>query len=270
MKNKILPIVLLLLLSAIIQINAETVVVQNGKLKLHAQIWRPDGKGKFPGILFNHGRGGTPHPEILAPLFVKHGYVFLAIARRGEWISADQGEFINNLLDHENEKKGAEAAKQLQVKLMETDHLNDALAGLAYLKKLPYVDANRIAVVGHSFGGSLTLLLSERDHSIRAAVNFGGAAASWDESPYLRERLISAVEHVSTPMFFIFAANDFSTNPGKALSAEMARLKKTQQLKIYPALGQTPNEGHALIYRGVQTWENDVFKFLKKYVQERK
>jgi dienelactone hydrolase len=266
MKNKILPIALLLSLSAIIQINAETVIVPSGKLKLHVQIWRPEGKGKFPGILFNHGRDGTPHPEILATLFVKHGYVFLAIGRRGEWISADQGEFINNLLDHENETKGADAAKQLQLKLMETDHLNDALAGLAYLKKLPYVDANRIAVVGHSFGGSLTLLLSERDHSIRAAVNFGGAAASWDDSSYLRERLISAVDDLNTPVFFIFAANDFSTNPGKALSAEMARLKKTQQLKIYPALGQTPNEGHALIYRGVQTWENDVFTFLKKYL----
>ncbi|MCI0447435.1 hypothetical protein L0244_22345 [bacterium] len=59
MKNKILPIALLLSLSAIIQINAETVVVQSGKLKLHTQIWRPEGKGKFPGILFNHGRGGT-------------------------------------------------------------------------------------------------------------------------------------------------------------------------------------------------------------------
>src|SRR5262245_56487249 len=170
--------------------NPETVVVQSGKLKLHAQIWRPEGKGKFPGILFNHGRGGTPHPEIIAPIFIKHGYVFLALARRGEWLSADQGENIDDLVDRERKAKGTDAAKQLQVKLMETDHLNDSLAGLAYLKKLPDVDANRIAVAGHSFGGTLTLLLSERDHSIRAAVNFGGGAATWDDSPYLRDRLI--------------------------------------------------------------------------------
>src|SRR5262245_41871780 len=153
--------------------NPETVIVPSGKLQLHAQIWRPEGIGKFPGILFNHGRGGTPHPEIIAPVFVKHGYVFLALARRGEWISSDQGEFIDNLVDRERETKGADAAKQLQVKLMETDHLNDAVAGLEYLKKLPYVDAKRIAVAGHSFGGMLALLLSERDHTIRAAVNFG-------------------------------------------------------------------------------------------------
>jgi carboxymethylenebutenolidase len=265
MKNKILRIVLLMMFSAI-QINAETLLVQSGNLKLHAQLWRPEGKGKFPGILFNHGRGGTPHPEIIAPLFVKHGYVFLAIARRGEWISADQGENIDNLVDRERETIGVDAAKKLQLKLMETDHLNDALAGLACIKQLPYVDTNRIAVVGHSFGGSLALLLSERQHSIRAAVNFGGAAATWDDSAALRERLTSAVDNLNTPVLFIFAENDYSTNPGKVLSAEMARLNKTQQLKIYPALGQTPAEGHDLIYGGVQSWENDVFAFLKKYL----
>lgn len=265
MKNRFLPIALLILFSAI-QINAETVVVQSGNLKLRAQIWRPEGKGKFPGILFNHGRGGTPHPEIIAPVFVKHGYVFLAIARRGEWLSADQGENIDNVVAQEREANGDDAAKKLQLKLMETDHLNDVLAGLACLRQLPYVDVKRIAVVGHSFGGSLALLLSERQHSIRAAVNFGGAAASWDDSPWLRERLTSAVDNLNTPVFFIFAENDYSTNPGKVLSAEMARLKKPQQLKIYPPLGQTPAEGHALIYGGVQTWENDVFAFLKKYL----
>lgn len=269
---KILRIFLFLSLTIVIRCesetatNPETVVVQSVKLKLHAQIWRPEGKGKFPGILFNHGRGGTPHPEIIAPVFVKHGYVFLAIARRGEWISADQGENIDNLVEQERAANGADAAKKLQLKLMGTDHLNDVLAGLACLNQLPYVDAKRIAVVGHSFGGSLTLLLSERQHSIRAAVNFGGAAATWDDSPSLRERLISAVDHINTPVFFIFAENDYSTNPGKVLSAEMARLNKPQQLKIYPALGKTPAEGHALIYGGVETWENDVFAFLKKYL----
>jgi dienelactone hydrolase len=266
MRNKLLPIVLLLLIAAVLELNAETVVIQSGNLKLHAQIWRPEGKGKFPAILFNHGRGGTPHTETIAPLFVKHGYVFLAIARRGEWLSANQGENIDKLVDHERQSKGAEAAKQLQLKLMETDHLNDVLAGLACLKQLPYVDVKRIAVVGHSFGGSLALLLSERQPSMRAAINFGGAAASWDDSPYLQQRLISAVQHLNTPVFFIFAENDYSTNPGKVLSAEMARLKKPQQLKIYPPLGETPAEGHALIYRGVTTWENDVFAFLKKYL----
>jgi dienelactone hydrolase len=33
-----------------------------------------------------------------------------------------------------------------------------------------------VALVGHSFGGSLTLLMAARDPTLRAAVVFGGAA----------------------------------------------------------------------------------------------
>ena len=38
----------------------ETVAVHNGPVTLHALIWRPQGRGPFPAILFNHGSGRTP------------------------------------------------------------------------------------------------------------------------------------------------------------------------------------------------------------------
>ena len=52
--------------------------------------------------------------------------------------------------------------KGLQLRLLTTDHLDDVIAGLSFLTKLPRVDANRIAIAGHSFGGQLTLLAAER------------------------------------------------------------------------------------------------------------
>jgi dipeptidyl aminopeptidase/acylaminoacyl peptidase len=61
---------------------------------------------------------------------------------------------------------------------MTTDHLDDATSGLLFLKNLPEVDARRVAVAGHSFGGQLTLLEAEHDPAIRAAVTFGAAAGS--------------------------------------------------------------------------------------------
>src|SRR6478752_4809083 len=33
----------------------ETVVVPSGKLHLKAFLWKPDGPGPFPTVLFNHG-----------------------------------------------------------------------------------------------------------------------------------------------------------------------------------------------------------------------
>lgn len=112
----------------------ETVIVRSGTLRLRALLWRPQGRGPFPAILFNHGRGLTPLTEgrvegitELGRLFVNHGYVFLAPFRRGEDLSADQGVFIGNLLDRERAANGDEAARELQVRLLESDHLEDAL-----------------------------------------------------------------------------------------------------------------------------------------------
>jgi predicted dienelactone hydrolase len=38
-------------------VGPDTVVVQSGNLRLHALLWRPQGKGPFPVVLFNHGSG---------------------------------------------------------------------------------------------------------------------------------------------------------------------------------------------------------------------
>jgi hypothetical protein len=37
----------------------ETVVMHNRSVTLHALLWRPQGRGPFPAILFNHGSGRT-------------------------------------------------------------------------------------------------------------------------------------------------------------------------------------------------------------------
>jgi dienelactone hydrolase len=112
----------------------------------------------------------------------------------------------------------------VQLQLLEHDELDEATAALARVRGRADVDARRVGVVGHSFGGSLSLLMAARDPEIRAAVTFGGAAGSWDQSPVLRQRLLAAVERISAPAFFIHAENDYSTAPGSALAAEMRRL----------------------------------------------
>jgi dienelactone hydrolase len=126
------------------------------------------------------------------------------------------------------------------------------------------VDARRVAVVGHSFGGSLALLMAERDSTIAAVVDFSGGAYSWGISPQLRARLLDAVGRVRAPVFFIHAANDYSVAPANTLGAEMARLGKPHRVKIYPPVGRTVEEGHSFIHLRVGTWESDVFAFLNE------
>ena len=72
-------------------------------------------------------------------------------------------------------------------------HLQDQLAALAYLRSLPYVDQNRLVVMGASFGGIQTMLAVERRYGYRVAVDCSGAAQTWRESPDLRARLTALV-----------------------------------------------------------------------------
>lgn len=214
-------------------IGPETVVVPSGKLRLKGFFWKPNGAGPFPTVLFSHGSGGadanhtaglpmTEAAEKLAPLFLKHGYAFLYLFRRGQGLSVDQGAFVQDILRQEEAARGKDARQHFQLILASTDHLEDVLAALAFLKTTPAVDAKRIAIVGHSFGGQLTLLAAERDNSVRAGVTFAAAAGSWERSPELRERLRDAVEKTTAPIMLIQAANDYSTAPSRELATNFA------------------------------------------------
>jgi len=150
--------------------------------------------------------------------------------------------------------------------LVTTDHLQDVLAALSFLKAVPGIDSHRIAVAGHSFGGQLTLLAAERDRTVRAAVAFGAAAASWNRSTELRERLLTAVRKATAPIMLVQAENDYSTAPSRALGEELKRLNKPHLVKIYPPVGQSLDDGHNLLYKAIPQWEDDVFKFLNQHV----
>ncbi len=245
----------------------DTVVVPSGALTLRALLWHPRGSGPFPAVLFNHGSGNTverqlAQAEAIGPVFARHGYVLLFVFRRGSGLSVDQGTSASALMNQELAAHGQEARNRLQLRLLQGEHLSDAFAGLAFLRRLPEVDGRRVAVAGHSFGASLSLLMAERDSGFRAAVLFSGSAGSWDHSPELRGRLLAAVARTTAPVFFIQAANDYSVAPAQALSAEMARLGKRHRVRIYPPTGKTADEGHEFIYREVPIWEADVFSFL--------
>jgi dienelactone hydrolase len=202
--------------------------------------------------------------EILAAVFVKHGYAFFYPCRRGHGLSADQGEFIQDALKEREASGGIEARNNLQFALLTGSHLDDTLAALAFLKVVPGIDPRRIAIVGHSFGGQLALLDAERDRSLRGVVTFGAAANSWEKSPAIRERLLATMSMASAPIMLIHAANDYGTAAGRDLAAELERLHKPHVLKIYPAFGKTADDGHNAVYDSIPVWETDVFAFLDK------
>jgi len=256
----------------------ETVVVHSGPATLHAMLWRPKGLGPFPAILLNHGSGRTPedlkhlgpyerNAELLGPLFARHGYVFLYLFRRGVGLSADQGTTAVDLMNNEAAARGQQARNVLQMQLLEHREMDDAQAALKFLCALPGVDAQDVALVGHSFGGSLTLLMAERDPNLRAVVVFSASGYSFDRSAELRARLLSAIDHIAAPVFFIHAENDYSLSAGKVLGARREQIGKPHRLQIYPPIGATADDGHDFLHLGLSIWEPDVFAFLDEYMK---
>lgn len=249
---------------------ADTVVVKSGPLTLTAFLWRPQGRGPFPAVLFNHGSYGSTdfdpkEAETLGPVFARHGYVFLYLCRQGVGPSRGQGTPAGDVMARAAGEGGQEARNRVQLQLLQNEELNEGLAGLSFLRGLPEVESRRIMVAGHSFGGSLSLFIAERETRVRAAVVFAAAAGSWDQSSELRSRLLAAVRRTRAPVLFVHAANDYSIAPGPALAAEMQRLGKPHGLKIYPAFGRDDRDGHNFHYRNAVAWESEVFAFLAQH-----
>ena len=255
-----------------------TVVIPSGNLRLKAFLWMPEGPGPFPVVLFNHGSGGatpdqtagmpiTEAAKRIAPIFVKHGYAFLFLFRRGQGLSADQALFMQDVLNREEASRGLEARRHLQLILLETEQLDDVMAALAFLKAAPGIDPKRIAIIGHSFGGQLTLLAGARDQSIRTVVTFGAAANSWQSSPDLRELLLSSVSNIKAPVMLIHARNDYDTAAGFALANRRESMHLPCVLKIYPAVGGSADDGHNAVYGAIPLWEQDVLSFLDASVK---
>jgi len=145
---------------------------------------------------------------------------------------------------------------------MEGEHLDDQLAGLAYVKSLSSVDSHRLVVAGCSFGGIQTLLAAERGVGYRAAAAISPGALSWNGNPLLRDRLVAAVRKTEIPVFLIQPPKDASLEPSRVLGAELMRRGGQNAVKVYPAGMPEDEQGHCFGgARGMHVWAQDVLAF---------
>jgi carboxymethylenebutenolidase len=249
-------LVLSLNVTVLLAAQPEEVTFPSGKLVLHGFLYRPEGSGPFPAVLYNHGSERNPgqKPE-LGRLFSDRGYVFFVPHRRSHGRSPNDS-FVDSL--YSQGERGRVALHEI--------HLEDQLAALSYLKQLSYVGPNRIAVAGCSYGGIQTVLAveanAEQELGLRAAVDFAGGAMSW-RSFSLRDRMVRAVRKATIPVLFIQAENDYDLGPSRTLGGELEQLGKPHKLLIFPPYGHTHEEGHGgFCSRGGNIWGPAVFSFL--------
>ena len=266
--NKLGSLILFLLLPLPFLSAAEGVAFPSESITLHGVLYRPEGKGPFPAVVYNHGSAAGMLSksafEALGPVFASHGWVFFGPYRRGQGLSASAGPYIGDQIAAAEKAGGITAGAETMVRLLGTDHLNDQLAALAWLRKQSFVQANRIAVAGNSFGGIEVVLGAERG-AYCAAIDSAGGAQSWAQAPALQSMMIASVRNAHAPIFFFQAENDFDLSPSKVLSAAMKDARKPYELKIYPSYGDSAQDGHTFGYFGAAVWADDVFRFLDQH-----
>jgi dienelactone hydrolase len=142
---------------------------------------------------------------------------------------------------------------------LETDQFSDHLAAYEWLRRQSFVMPGRVATMGNSFGGIITVFAAERIPYC-AVVDAAGGAQTW--SPTLSKRLGASVRRSQAPIFFFQAENDYTLAPTEVLGKEMHDAGKPSVVKIYPAFGSSAEDGHSFAWRGSDLWEADVFRFL--------
>lgn len=248
--------------SASAQAKPEEVTFQSGKLKLHGFLWRPDGPGPFPAVVWNHGSEKLPGSQPkLAEFYTSHFYVFFVPHRRGQGRSP--GEYIQDLVA---QAPPAGRARRM-VELQEAE-VDDVAAALSYLKAQPFVDPERMAISGCSYGGIQTLLTGERDLGIKVLVPFAPGAKSWEGNRPLQERLKSAVDQAKAPVFLLQAENDFSLAPSRVLAKEAEKKHKDFRAKVYPRFGRDAQDGHwGFCATATDVWGAEVLSFLAEHMK---
>src|ERR1039457_3664062 len=93
-----MPALILLLMFPSFSFTKQVVTFPSGDLTLHGIVFRPEGKGPFPAVIYNHGsyKDPTEAVEILGPVFASRGWVLFAPYRRGQGLSAAEGPFIGD------------------------------------------------------------------------------------------------------------------------------------------------------------------------------
>jgi carboxymethylenebutenolidase len=143
---------------------------------------------------------------------------------------------------------GISAAAATMIRLLETDHLNDQVAALPWLKKRGFLKADRIALAGDSFGGIEAILGAERSEA--------GAEFTRHDDPRRYQR--------PNPGALYSTRERQDLNATRDLATAMKNAGKVAQVKMYPPFGKSAEEGHSFAYAGCSVWAEDAFSFLEQ------
>jgi dipeptidyl-peptidase-4 len=127
-----------------------------------------DPSKKYPVMVYVYG---GPHAQLITNSWLDGANLWMY------WM-AEQGYLVYTLDGRGSGERGFAFESQIHRQLGDLE-MEDQLTGVEYLKTLPYVDGNRLAVHGWSFGGFMTTSLMLRNPDVFKVGVAGGPVTDW-------------------------------------------------------------------------------------------
>ena len=202
----------------------------------NALLCRPEGKGPSPAVVWSHGR-------------VTDAAV-LERARTGGWRRICETLASDGLLALVPMREHFGAGPQNIP--YEQEELSRAVD---YVKGLPDVDPSRVALMGHSRGGLLTLLVGLERNDLKALV----ITAPANIAPHFSQA-VARVSHVSVPVLLLVEEGDEMGSLRAVNALDQALRSRGKEIRT---IRYNRGGGHYLFIR-VDYWWDDLRVFLRE------
>ena len=229
-------------------------------------VYRPEGDGPFPLVVFNHGRAvsakrasqGRYRPEAAARYLVAKGFVVLVPNRIGYWQT--YGSF-----DPEYSSCGP-------IEPMSIAASDQVLAAVEFAKTLPYVDVSRWLVAGQSVGGLTTVATVGRAPAgLLGGINFSGGTGGDPDARPGRPCNPGAMTHywgeiaknAKVPMLWLYWENDKFWGPDHPKAWYRAWVEGGAQA-TFAGFGPSGSNGHFGLNEDMDHWLPVVDEFLAR------
>ena len=143
----------------------------DGTTDLYTRLIKPsnfDPSKKYPVMVYVYG---GPHAQMITNSFLDGANLWMY------WM-AEQGYLVFTVDNRGSDNRGFAFESVIHGRLG-VNEMDDQLKGVDYLKSLPYVDGNRLAVHGWSFGGFMTTSLMLRKPDTFKVGVAGGPVTDW-------------------------------------------------------------------------------------------
>ena len=149
----------------------KTIKAADGTTDLYTRLIKPsnfDATKKYPVMVYVYG---GPHAQLVTNSYLDGANLWMY------WM-AEQGYLVYTVDNRGSDNRGFAFESVIHGRCG-TNEIEDQIKGVDYLKTLPYVDENRLAVHGWSYGGFMTTSLMLRKPDAFKVGVAGGPVTDW-------------------------------------------------------------------------------------------